>query len=375
MAQYKVPQDVEADDKLLGPFSFRQFVYLLIAAGFIAIAVVLFQIFPLLAIIPLLPVLLLGALALPIKKDQPMETYLAAIVSYFLKPRTRIWNPGQRESTILITAPKIKEDDKPRTRDISGEEATHRLSFLADIVDTEGYAIKGVAASSMRDDLVAEANAATDMFENSHFENLAATISIDEKARHEEMMKEMQNVIKQETDQAKVAESQVSTVPKETAKLNAEAEAKTKAEAEAKLKEEAEARAKAEAEARAVEEARIRAEEERAHNEKVQSMKAAIDNTEKFEVENATISRFGDEKPEKKIYESSVVVKPGSPVVEKAVEKSNKVNKDEKKTLPTPPKLGIIELANNPDFSIETIEKQAKRIKERDEGEVFISLH
>ena len=33
MAQYKVPQDVEADDKLIGPFSFRQFVYLLIAGG------------------------------------------------------------------------------------------------------------------------------------------------------------------------------------------------------------------------------------------------------------------------------------------------------------------------------------------------------
>ncbi|TAL14698.1 hypothetical protein EPN95_02230, partial [Patescibacteria group bacterium] len=32
MAQYKVPQDVEADDKLIGPFSFRQFVYLIIVA-------------------------------------------------------------------------------------------------------------------------------------------------------------------------------------------------------------------------------------------------------------------------------------------------------------------------------------------------------
>ena len=27
MAVYKVPQDVEADDKLIGPFSFRQFIY------------------------------------------------------------------------------------------------------------------------------------------------------------------------------------------------------------------------------------------------------------------------------------------------------------------------------------------------------------
>ena len=32
MAVYKVPQDVEADDKLIGPFSFRQFIYLIIVA-------------------------------------------------------------------------------------------------------------------------------------------------------------------------------------------------------------------------------------------------------------------------------------------------------------------------------------------------------
>ncbi|MBQ5389881.1 MAG: PrgI family protein, partial [Clostridia bacterium] len=78
MAQYKVPQDVEADDKLLGPFSFRQFVYLLIAGVLIALAVAFFQLFPLLAVIPILPAFFFLVLALPLKKDQPMETYLAA---------------------------------------------------------------------------------------------------------------------------------------------------------------------------------------------------------------------------------------------------------------------------------------------------------
>ena len=107
------------------------------------------------------------ALALPLKKDQPMETYLAALVSYYLKPRTRLWTAGQRESTIRITAPKKVEES--RTRDITGEEATHRLSFLADIVDTGGYAIKGAGANPMREDLIAEANATVDMFESHHF--------------------------------------------------------------------------------------------------------------------------------------------------------------------------------------------------------------
>ena len=140
MAQYKVPQNVEADDKLLGPFSFRQFIYLLVAAGGIALAVALFQIFPLLAIIPLPVVFFFGVLALPLKKDQPMETYIAALISFYTKPRIRKWMTGQRESTIQITAP--KQVEASRTKDISEEEAGHRLSFLANIIDSGGQAIE-----------------------------------------------------------------------------------------------------------------------------------------------------------------------------------------------------------------------------------------
>ena len=137
MATYKVPQDVEAEDKLLGPFTFRQFIYLLISAAGIAIIFGLFQIFPLLAIIPIPIVGFFLILALPLKKDQPMEVYLASIASFYLKPNKRLWTPGQRESTIKITAPKIVE--KPRARNITEEEASTRLSFLSNLVDSEGY--------------------------------------------------------------------------------------------------------------------------------------------------------------------------------------------------------------------------------------------
>jgi hypothetical protein len=288
MAQYKVPQDVEAEDKLLGPFSFRQFVYLLIAAGLIAVAVGLFQLFPLLAIIPLLPVLLFLALALPIKKDQPMETYLAALVSYYLKPRKRIWMPGQRESTITITAPKIVEEN--RTRNITGEEATHRLSFLADIVDTEGYAIKGAASNPMREDLIAEANATTDIFETGYFNNLENTIARDENERHKEVLKQMREAIEK--------------------------------------------------------------------SENIGFMQSTLQPKTQMTV------------PEIKRPEavSPAVVMPNSSIVEKTVEKSEEVE-------PVTTKHSIMELANNTDFSVATIAKEANRIKERDEGEVFISLH
>lgn len=308
MAQYKVPQDVEADDKLLGPFSFRQFVYLLIAGGLIALAVAFFQLFPLLAIIPLPPVLLLVALALPLKKDQPMETYLAALVSYYIKPRTRLWTPGQKESTIKITAPKIVDDN--RTRDITGEEATHRLSFLADIVDTEGYAIKGASVNPMREDLIAEANATVDMFETNHFTRLENTIAKDENERHEEVVKEMRAAIDRNENMNLTSDTQPEIVKRSDT------------------------------------------------------------------VENMAQPAAGGFDTKKSVFDSTAVVIPGSPVVEKPVEKSNMVTKkSEEKDSQTSVKPSIIELANNPDFSVATIAKEANRIKERDEGEVFISLH
>ena len=191
MAQYKVPQDVEAEDKLLGPFTFRQFIYLLIAAIGIAGAWGLYQIFPLLAIIPIPFSFFFGILALPIKKDQPMETYLAAIISFYLKPNRHIWTAGQRESTIKITAPKTVE--KPRTRNITEDEASHRLSFLANIVDTEGYAIRG--ESLMQDEYAAEANTIEDVLEQKN-PIIDQMIANEQRTRKAELVREMQTAVK-----------------------------------------------------------------------------------------------------------------------------------------------------------------------------------
>ena len=284
MAQYKVPQDVEADDKLLGPFSFRQFVYLLIAGGLVALAVALFQLFPLLAIIPVPFILFLAILALPLKKDQPMEAYVAAIVSYYLKPRTKRWMPGQRESTVLVTAPKKVDDESVRKRNISGDEVTHRLSFLADIVDTEGYAIKGVGVRNINDDLVAEANMANDMFETGHFEDLEDTIVRDETANHERIRQEMREAIR--TNNVAMNDANNATNDERTREYES--------------------------------------------------------------IRNNNMNISNDNNSEKLVSE---------------------------KTRQMAPNPSIIELANNPDYTIATISKEANRIKERDEGEVFVSLH
>ncbi len=193
MATYKVPQDVEAEDRLLGPFTFRQFVYLLIAAIAGALAAALFQIFPLLAILPLPVIIFFLILALPLKKDQPMETYLAAIISFYMKPNKRFWRPGQGETTIQITAPKIVE--KSRTRDISEEEASHRLSFLSNLVDSEGYAIRGNHNGNFTENFIADTEDVNDFMDDSQNQNLINLMQKEKVARHAEIINQMKAAI------------------------------------------------------------------------------------------------------------------------------------------------------------------------------------
>lgn len=195
MAQYKVPQDVEADDKLLGPFTFRQFVYLMIMGGCIGLAFALFQVFPVLALLPAPFIIFFGALALPLKRDQPMETYLAAVISYHLKPNKRYWNPGQRESTVEITAP--KQIEKPRTRDLSGEEAGNRLSFLANVIDTEGYAVRGnLNDAPLRSGVIpTEEELAPDVLDYSASAVINQKLAEQEAIRHQAALESMRTAI------------------------------------------------------------------------------------------------------------------------------------------------------------------------------------
>ena len=193
MSVYKVPQDVEADDKLLGPFNFRQFIYLIIVAGCIALDIFLWGIFPGLIILPLPVIIFFGALALPLRKDQPMETYLAAIVSFYLKPRKRLWQPDGIEHLIQISAPINKEDSL--IKDISQMEASRRLSYLADIVDTEGWAIKHSVAptqTAVREEYSNEARAAEDMFDNSRISsNVDNLLSQHDNRRRQQIMQNL----------------------------------------------------------------------------------------------------------------------------------------------------------------------------------------
>jgi len=216
MATYKVPQDVEADDKLIGPFSFRQFVYLIIVAiaGFIAWA--LSQIFIGLALIPMPVIILFGALALPLRKDQPMEIYLAAIVSFYLKPHQRIWDPEGVESLIEVTAPRIVEQS--RTKDLSQDEAERRLGYLANIVDSGGWAIRSGGVdpnSAMVADVFYDAKNTADPLDNDNSVAQSFDYLMRQRADEakQEMLQKMRSALLNQADQTVTATPAPSLTP------------------------------------------------------------------------------------------------------------------------------------------------------------------
>lgn len=145
MAQYKVLQDIEAEDKLLGPLSLRQFLYavIAIALGFVAFRLLAVQ--PLLAIPFLPPAILFFVLAAPFGRDQPSEVWLLAKIRFFLKPRRRIWDQTGLQELVTVTAP--KKEERQLTDGLSQTEVKSRLRALADTIDTRGWAVKGMNLS------------------------------------------------------------------------------------------------------------------------------------------------------------------------------------------------------------------------------------
>lgn len=143
MAQYKVIQDIEAEDKLLGPLSLRQFIYAIVVVvlGFIAFKLITVQWYLAIPFLP--PMVFFGLLAAPFGANQSSEVWMLAKIRFFVFPRLRIWNQSGIEELVHITVP--KKIEKYTSKGFSGDEVKSRLSALANTLDTRGWAIKNVS--------------------------------------------------------------------------------------------------------------------------------------------------------------------------------------------------------------------------------------
>lgn len=143
MATYKVIQDIEAEDKLVGPLTLRQFIYAGIAAINLYLGFLSLNKHAQFMLVLFLPIAFVtGFFAFPWGKDQPTEIWALAKLRFYLKPRRRIWDQSGAKELVTITVPKIIQ--RQYTNGLNQEEVHSRLSALANTIDSRGWAIKNV---------------------------------------------------------------------------------------------------------------------------------------------------------------------------------------------------------------------------------------
>lgn len=99
--KFQVPQFIEVEDKIFGPLTFKQFIYIVGAGG---ITVVLFTLLPnFLAIILSIPVVMLGgALAFFKVNERPFALLIEDFFKFHIGSKLYIWKksaPEKREVT------------------------------------------------------------------------------------------------------------------------------------------------------------------------------------------------------------------------------------------------------------------------------------
>lgn len=136
MGQYKVPQNVEAEDKIIGPLTFKQFIYALMGAGWGLLSFAIFKSVPALMIIiggP--PTILFMLLAFYSRDGQNFEQLLIALVGFFANPRRRTWLKEEVVETFHVTPRAVVAEQTQR----DSSEVRSELEKLGNLIDSRGW--------------------------------------------------------------------------------------------------------------------------------------------------------------------------------------------------------------------------------------------
>lgn len=140
MQMFTVPQFIDAEDKIIGALTVRQFIICLVGIIIMAIAYKLFDMVLFIAV-ALLCVVLFGALAFVKINGRPFHFFLLNLVQTLKKPGLRVWNHKNQ----LKDATGEENDDgealqETVNKNISPKKkmSESRLNELSLIVDTKG---------------------------------------------------------------------------------------------------------------------------------------------------------------------------------------------------------------------------------------------
>lgn len=126
--QFKVPQFIDIEDKVVGNLSFKQFAYLAGGAGLSYISIKLLPGFLALFITPALAGLALALTFIKIN-DKPFSHALEAFIKYYSKSRLYLWK--KQETRIE----KKEQSQQTPLRATLSESKLKTLSWSLDVID------------------------------------------------------------------------------------------------------------------------------------------------------------------------------------------------------------------------------------------------
>lgn len=126
--QFKVPQFLDIEDKIFGPFTFRQFVYL---AGGGGLCYIIFKLLGfLLSVIPVLAVAgFVLSLAFYRPNNKPLINMIEAGIKYYLQSKLYIWQRRKKEKV----SQEIKEGNEEKNKVMMKEGAKLSGNKLRDL--------------------------------------------------------------------------------------------------------------------------------------------------------------------------------------------------------------------------------------------------
>lgn len=137
--EYQVPQFIEVEDKIFGPFTLAQFIYVAGGLGMCAIAFVYLPF--LLAVLISIPVLAFaGALAFYRVNNKPFIDVVQSALGYFTGGKLYLWKKDTGADVTPMTSVAPAPAIDPNNRQALGLSAgkLHELAWSLDVKSPEG---------------------------------------------------------------------------------------------------------------------------------------------------------------------------------------------------------------------------------------------
>lgn len=101
--RFEVPQFIEIEDKIIGPLTWKQFVYLAGGAGILLILYYLIDSFTIFVMFGLPLGALSASLAFQRVNNRPFSIFLESSINYFTKSKLYLWRKDVQQSIIEKT--------------------------------------------------------------------------------------------------------------------------------------------------------------------------------------------------------------------------------------------------------------------------------